>query len=202
MRLKEIAESYLLRDILQLVKVKNSKLLIDLLRLLAYQIGKEVSLNELATQLGFDRKTIIRYLDLLEKSFVLINVRGYSRNLRKEISKKSKFYFYDNGIRNALISNYNDLDVRDDVGILWENFLFMERLKNRSYRNIHANMYFWRTFDGKEIDLVEERDGKLFGYEFKYRDSRIKIPKGWMDTYSGASYEVINSENYLHFIGI
>jgi predicted AAA+ superfamily ATPase len=202
MRLKEIAESYLLRDILQLDKVKNSKLLIDLLRLLAYQIGKEVSLNELATQLGYDRKTIIRYLDLLEKSFVLINVRGFSRNLRKEISKKSKFYFYDNGIRNALISNYNDLDVRNDVGILWENFLFMERLKYRSYKNINANMYFWRTFDGKEIDLVEERDGKLFGYEFKYRDGKIKIPKDWVDTYSNASCEVINSENYLHFIGI
>jgi len=201
-RLKEIAESYLLRDILQLDKVRNSKILLDLLRLLAYQIGKEVSINEIATQLGYDRKTINRYLDLLEKSFVIFNVRGYSRNLRKEIAKKSKYYFYDIGIRNALVSNFNKLNIRDDVGLLWENFIFMERLKYRSYKSIGANMYFWRTFDGKEIDLVEERDGHLFGYEIKYKDDRIKAPSDWTETYSNSSYEVINSENYLGFIGI
>lgn len=202
MILKEIAESYLLRDILQLDNVKNSKILLDLLRLLAYQIGKEVSINEIATQLGYDRKTINRYLDLLEKSFVLINIRGYNKNLRKEISKKSKFYFYDIGIRNALISNFNKMALRDDIGLLWENFIFMERLKYRTYKNISANMYFWRTFDGKEIDLIEERDGHLYAYEIKYKDDKIKIPSDWKKSYQNSSYEVINSENYLGYIGI
>jgi hypothetical protein len=167
--LEELVGSYLLKDILELEKVKSSKLLLDLLRLLAFQIGSEVSLSELGKQLGIDGKTVARYLDLFEKSFVIINICGFSRNLRKEITKKSKYYFFDNGIRNAIIANFNPLEIRDDIGKLWENFLVVERIKKQSYHQIYANNYFWRTWNQKEIDRVEERDGKLFGYEFKWK---------------------------------
>ncbi|EKD73084.1 MAG: hypothetical protein ACD_45C00467G0001 [uncultured bacterium] len=196
----EIAHSYLLKDILALDKVKNPKILLDLLRLLAFQVGNEVSHAELAKQLGIDTKTVARYLDLLEKGFVLYNLRGFSRNLRKEITKKSKYYFYDNGIRNALIANFNPLNLRDDIGKLWENFLFIERLKKRNYLSIHANDYFWRTWDKKEIDLIEERAGQLYGYEFKWGDKIPHAPKDWLETYHHANYTVINQDNYLPFI--
>lgn len=199
-RLDEIAHSYLLKDILELEKVKSARLLLDLLRLLAFQIGSEVSLNELSNHLNIDGKTVARYLDLFEKAFIIFNIRAFSRNLRKEISKKSKYYFYDNGIRNALISNFNSLDLRNDVGALWENFLFIERLKKRTYQFIGANMYFWRTWDKKEIDLVEEREGRLFGYEFKWRKKNIKAPKDWLKKYPESSFEVISKDNYLPFI--
>lgn len=199
--LNEIANSYLLKDILTLEKVKGSKLLLDLLRLLSFQVGNEVSLTELGGQLGLDYKTVARYLDLFEKSFVLFNLRGYARNLRKEVTKKSKYYFYDNGIRNAIISNYNDLDLRDDIGKLWENFLVSERLKAQSYKKIYANNYFWRTWDKKEIDWVEEREGKLFGYEFKWQKEKIKAPKDWLETYTNSSFEIITKDNYLEFVG-
>ncbi len=196
----EIAGSYLLKDILELDKVKNSKILLDLLRLLAFQIGNEVSLSEIARQIGLDYKTVARYIDLLEKSFVIYNLRGFSRNLRKEITKKSKYYFYDTGIRNAVIANFNPLELRDDIGKLWENFIIMERLKKRSYENIYANNYFWRTWDQKEIDLVEDRGGKLFAYELKWTDSAKKPPKDWQTAYPEAKFQVINKENYLEFI--
>lgn len=195
--LGEIVGSYLLKDILELDRIRNTKILSDLVRIIALQIGNEVSLNELATMLGIDRKTVARYLDLLEKSFILYNLRGYSRNLRKEVTKKSKYYFYDMGVRNAIISNFNDLSHRDDVGALWENFMIIERLKTRSYKNISANDYFWRTWDQNEIDFVEERDGKLFGYEFKWNKQKAKEPKCWKETYPEATYEVITPENYL-----
>lgn len=198
--LEELTQSYLLKDILELEKIKNSKILLDLLRLIAFQMGQEVSLTELATQLGIDYKTIGRYLDLLEKAFVIYNLRGFSRNLRNEITKKSKFYFYDNGIRNAIISNFNEPPLRNDLGALWENFLFMERIKKRAYKEIFANCYFWRTWDQKEVDLVEEREGKLFGYEFTWKNKKSKNPKEWLNTYPEASYEVITQENYFDFI--
>ena len=198
--INEIANAYLLKDILELDKVKNSKALLDLLRLLAFQIGHEVSLAELGQKVMLDTKTVARYIDLLEKSFVIYNLRGFSRNLRKEITKKSKYYFYDTGIRNALIANFNSLDLRNDTGQLWENFLVIERLKKRSYQKIFANDYFWRTWDQHEIDLVEERDGKLFGYEFKWTESQSKPPKDWLESYPEANYQVINQENYLEFL--
>lgn len=198
--LNEIVNSYLLKDILELEKVKGSKTLLDLLRLLAFQVGSEVSLSELGRQLAIDSKTIARYLDLLEKSFILFNLRGYARNLRKEVTKKSKYYFYDNGIRNAVISNFNDLNLRDDVGKLFENFLVSERLKNQSYNKIFANNYFWRTWDKKEIDWVEEREGKLFGFEFKWAESKSKSLKSFSDNYGNAETKIINQENYLEFI--
>jgi uncharacterized protein len=198
--LNEISGSYLLKDILELERVRGSKLLLDLLRLLAFQVGSEVSLNELGTQLGRDSKTIARYLDLLEKGFVIYNLRGFSRNLRKEITKKSKYYFYDLGIRNSIISNFNPLEVRDDIGKLWENFLFIERLKKQSYQEIYSNNYFWRTWDQQEVDLIEEREGKLFGYEFKWDARKVKAPKQFLSAYKEAEYMVINRENYLDFI--
>lgn len=198
--LRQLVNSYLLKDILDLEDVKGSKILLDLLRLLAFQIGNEVSFAELAQNLPIDPKTVARYLDLLEKSFVLINIRGYSKNLRKEISNKSKYYFYDNGIRNAIINNFNPLNLRDDIGKLWENFLVVERLKKQSYQPIFANNYFWRTWDQKEVDFVEEREGKLFGYEFKYSSAKHRTPQDFIETYPGSELVVINSENYLDFI--
>jgi len=198
--LEELVGSYLLKDILELEKVKSSKLLLDLLRLLAFQVGSEVSLSELGKQLGIDSKTVARYLDLFEKSFVLINLRGFSRNRRKEITSKSKYYFLDNGIRNAVIANFNPLDIRDDIGRLWENFLVVERLKKQSYHQIYANNYFWRTWAQKEIDWVEERDGKLFGYEFKWKNKPRKSCAAWKENYPDASLEIINNENYLAFV--
>jgi hypothetical protein len=198
--IREIIDSYLLKDILEFEKVKSSKLLIDLLRLLAFQIGSEVSLSELGQKLGIDYKTVARYLDLLEKSFVLYNVRGYSGNLRKEVTNKSKYYFYDVGIRNGLIANFNDFELRNDAGQLWENFLMLERLKKQKYSEMYVNNYFWRTWDHKEVDLIEERDGKLYGYEFKWGNKQPKPPKDWLQTYSNAEYTVINRENYLDFV--
>lgn len=199
--LHSLVNSYLLKDILALEDVKGSKILLDLLRLLAFQVGSEVSLSELAQNLPIDPKTVARYLDLLEKSFVLINIRGYSRNLRKEISSKSKYYFYDNGIRNAIISNFNPINLRDDIGKLWENFLVVERIKKQTYRSIFANNFFWRTWDQKEIDWVEEREGKLFAYEFKYhKKDKFKKPKEFLENYPGSQFQIIDTENYLDFI--
>ncbi|MDO8512520.1 MAG: ATP-binding protein [bacterium] len=200
-KLEELAHSYLLKDILEMEKIKGSKVLLDLLRLIAFQIGNEVSLAEIGSQIGIDSKTVARYLDLLEKSFVLYNLRGFSKNLRKEITKKSKYYFYDNGIRNAIISNFNDLSSRDDVGALWENFMVIERIKRNAYGKVYANNYFWRTWEGQEVDFVEERDGKLFGYEFKWSEkSKNNNGKSWLNAYKEASFEVVNPKNYLDFV--
>ncbi|MBI5399005.1 ATP-binding protein [Candidatus Saganbacteria bacterium] len=200
--LEEIVNSYLLKDILELERIKAPKTLLDLLRLIAFQVGAEVSLSELGSQLGIDTKTVARYLDLLEKAFVVFNLRGYSRNLRQEITRKSKYYFLDNGIRNAIISSFNGLDNRADIGQLWENFLVVERLKTQAYKNIHANNYFWRTWEQKELDWIEERDNKLFGYEFKYSEKKTKISKEFHLTYPEAKTAIINRENYLPFIGV
>lgn len=197
----EITHSYLLKDILELDNIKNSKILIDLLRLLALQIGSEVSLSELGKQLGINYKTVERYIDLLEKSFVIFTLSGFSRNLRKEIRKKSKYFFYDLGIRNALIANFNDLNLRNDNGQLWENFLIIERIKKQSYHSIYANNYFWRTWSQAEIDWVEEREGQLFGYEFKYGKNHAKPPALWHESYPNSQFQLINQINYLEFIG-
>ena len=198
--LSEITGSYLFRDILSFERIKSPQLLLDLLRLLAFQIGSEVSVNELSKKLSIDNKTVKRYLDLLEKSIILFKLRGYSGNLRKEITKQSKYYFYDNGIRNALIANFNSIDLRNDIGQLWENFMVAERLKKQSYKSIYANNFFWRSWSGKEVDFIEEREGKLFGYEFKWSKDKVKQPELWLKTYPQATFEVINKENYLDFI--
>ncbi len=198
--LNELIDSYLFRDIFEIEQVKNPKKMKDLLTLLAFQIGREVSLSELANSLDLHSDTVARYLDLMEKSFIIVNIRGFSRNLRKEIAKTSRYYFYDNGIRNALINNFNPLNLRNDIGELWENYIVMERLKKQSYQQIFSNNYFWRTYDQKEIDWVEERDGKLFGYEIKWGIKKYKEPKLWKETYSNAEFEIINRDNYLEFI--
>ncbi len=196
----EIANSYLLKDIFAFDRIKNSRAILNLIQLLAFRIGSEVSINELATQVGVDTKTIGRYLDLLEKSFVLIRLNGFSRNLRQEITNKSKYYFFDNGIRNAIVAQFNPLEQRNDVGLLWENFLFSERMKHRSYSSIYANTFFWRTYDQKEIDLIEEREGDLVGYEFKWNTPKILLPpKLWQQTYPKAKFSVITPDNYLEF---
>jgi predicted AAA+ superfamily ATPase len=200
--LNEILNSYLLKDILAVDRVKNSKLLLNMLRLLAFQVGNLVSLSELSRTLQIDNKTVARYIDLFEKSFVLFSLGGYSNNLRSEISKKNKYYFYDNGIRNAIISNFNPLQMRNDTGSLWENFLFMERMKKRTYTGMHANIFFWRTYEQKEIDLIEERDGKLYGYEFKWGAKPVKTPRKWAEEYPDAEFLVINQDNYLDFITV
>ena len=198
--LNEITGSYLLKDLLELERVKGAKVLFDLLRLLAHQIGNEVSLRELGNSLGIDYKTVARYIDLMEKSFILYNLRGFSGNLRKEVTKKSKYYFFDNGIRNAIIANFNPVEKRNDAGALWENFIFMERMKKASYYRIYRNIFFWRTWDKQEIDLIEEREGKLFGYEIKYGSKNSSAPKIWGETYPDAEFTTINRGSYLDFI--
>lgn len=198
--LRELISSYLFKDIFAHDGIQKSKKMVDLLMLIAFQIGKEVSLSELATQLGMSKTTVEKYLDLLEQVFVLVNIRGFSRNLRKEVVKTSRYYFFDNGIRNGLINNFNSLSRRDDVGALWENYLVMERLKKQEYCGLKSNNYFWRTYDQKELDWVEEREGSLFGYEFKWGKADLKAPKKWLESYPEASYECVSQLNYLPFI--
>ncbi|MFN4213016.1 MAG: ATP-binding protein [Microgenomates group bacterium] len=198
--LEELVSDYLFRDILELENIKNNRKLRDLLTLLAFQIGKEVSLNELGNALDLHKNTVASYLDLLEKSFILVNIRGFSRNLRKEITKSSRWYFWDNGVRNALINNFNPPNLRDDIGELWENYLVLERLKKQTYEGLYSNNYFWRTYDKKEIDWVEEREGRLYGYEIKWAKDKIKPPGHWLATYPNASFQLISKGNYLSFI--
>lgn len=198
--IKLIANSYLLKDIFEFDRVKNAEPIYRLLKLLAFQVGSLVSFNEIGAQVGIDTKTVGYYIDLLVKSFVLVPLRGYSKNLRKEITKMSKYYFYDLGIRNALISNFNKLEDRNDVGALWENFLLVERLKQNNYTNRSVNYYFWRTYEGAEIDLIEESGGIIDGFEFKYKDENAKVPKDWLSFYPEASFELINKNNYLEFV--
>jgi len=200
--LEGIVNSYLLKDILEYDKIKKADKIIDLLRLIAFQIGKEVSIDELANSLkGISRNTVENYLDLLSKVFIIYKVKGFSKNLRKEITKSNRWYFYDNGIRNAIIRNFNTLNFRNDTGDLWENYLMSERIKHNSYKNKRINQYFWRTYDQQEIDLIEEESMQLRAYEFKWNaKKKIKAPGGWTKAYPDASFEVINTDNYLDFI--
>ena len=198
--LKEIVSSYLYKDILELDGIRHSAKIIRLLQLLAFQIGKEVSLSELGTSLSMSKNTVERYLDLLEKAFVLQRLTGFSRNLRNEITKNCRYYFLDNGVRNALINNFNLLHQRNDCGELWENYLIMERLKKQEYLDTTANNYFWRTYTRQEIDFVEERKGRLFGYEMKWGKAKPRPPKLWESAYPESSFELINRQNYLKFI--
>ena len=199
-KLESIKDGYLLRDILELDNIKNSIFVLNLLRLIAFQVGKDISYSELAQNLNVNKKTVMRYLELLEKTFVLFSLIGFSKNLRSEYSKTPRYYFWDNGIRNAIISNYNSLNTRDDIGALWENYCISERMKTAQYKNIHSNKFFWRTYDQKEIDFLEERDGGIYGYEFKWGNARVKEPKLFKETYANSEYLVINRDNYLDFL--
>lgn len=199
--LSGLVGDYLLKDILELADLKHSHKLIDLLRLLAFQIGGEVSMTELGGQLGMDKNTVDRYLNLLSEIFIIFHVRGYSRNLRKEVVKNSKWYFYDNGIRNALISNFNPVELRADMGILWENYMLSERLKYQHYNDILSNNFFWRTYDQQELDWLEEREGKLFGYEMKWGKPNAKVPVAWKNAYPESEFKVVHPENFREFVG-
>ncbi len=198
--LNEMISSYLLKDILVYENIKNSQKIFNLLRLIAFQLGGEVSLQELGKQLSISKNTVEKYLDLLSKVYILHKVEGFSRNLRKEITKNSRWYFLDNGIRNAVIANFNTIESRNDIGQLWENYMISERLKYQEYNRISSNNYFWRTYEQQEIDWVEERGGSLFGYEFKWKESKVKIPTQWKNAYPDSSFEVINVNNYNSWI--
>lgn len=197
--LDNLSNKYLYQDILIFDRVKKSGLVVKLLQLLALQIGNEVSINELAVNLQCSRSTVVNYLDILEKAFIIFRLRAYSRNQRKEIVKKQKIYFFDLGIRNSLISRYNGLDVRDDVGALWENFCIIERLKRIQADNLSCQKYFWRTTDQKEIDYVEEYDDRLDGYEFKWNKDKVSAPKEFL-SYKNSRITLVNRDNYQDFL--
>ena len=198
--LKELVNSYLYKDILELDGIRKSQKIGQLLQLIAYQIGKTVSIHELATQLGLNAATVERYLDLLEQCFVIVKIGPYSNNLRKVIRKGHRFYFYDNGVRNALVNQFNPIEQRNDIDQLWENYLVMERIKKQHYQELFTNNYFWRTYDQQEADWVEEKNGQLHGYEFKWQARNVRAPKAWQKDYPNAEYQVIHQDNYLEFI--
>ncbi|MEN8253122.1 MAG: ATP-binding protein [Patescibacteria group bacterium] len=197
--LLKISSSYLYKDILKLSNIQHADKLHNLLRLLAFQIGSQVSTLELSKNLELSRSAIENYIDLLEKTFVIKRLGGFSKNLRKEIVKQDKIYFFDLGIRNAIINDFKPLNLRNDVGQLWENFIIMERFKRNAYTNHHCNSYFWRTYTGAEIDYIEEHSGQLFGFEIKNNSKIAKAPKTWIDTYD-ANFETVNRDNYLKFV--
>ena len=199
--LRILASDYLYKDIFALQEVRNAAKIRNLLKLLAFQIGSECSLSELASALEMSKETVMRYIDLLEKTFVLFRLSGFSRNLRKEVTKTHKYYFYDLGIRNSVIDNFHPLVSRNDIGALWENFLVIERLKRNAYLLKPGATYFWRTYTGAEIDYVEEREDKLAGYEFTWgARERKRMPASWAATYPHAGYTVIDRSNYLDFV--
>lgn len=199
--LKEIISSYLYKDVFEYNNVKKSGTIVNLVKALALQIGSEVSYPELAALLGINRKTVENYIDLLEKNFIIFRLNPYFKNKRNEISKsKRKIYFYDVGIRNAAINNFGDFSNRNDIGALWENLVIIERMKFQEYNFLNSMNYFWRTYDGAEIDWVEERDGKIFGYEIKWNVSVGKQPPASWKKYENSEYKTINPETLSGFV--
>lgn len=200
--LTNIVNSYLYKDIFEFKEIRKSFVIEKLVQALALQVGSEVSFNELGNLLGIDTMTVQRYVDLLEKAYVIFHLRSYSKNVRNELKKSIKIYFYDNGVRNAVISNFSPPDLRSDIDNLWENFLISERIKNNAYHNINAKYYFWRTTQKQEIDFIEETDGRFFAYEFKYnpKKTHAKCPLTFSNNYPEIPFSVITKENYLDFI--
>ena len=198
----EYINNYLYRDLLIMSGIKKPDKVVDLLRLLALQIGREVAVSELAQNLAISALTVSRYLDVLEKMFVVVKLRGFSRNLRKEIAKTAKYYFFDIGLRNALLRSFNPLSLRDDAGALFENWVIMERMKLANNHRQPNNFYFWRTYDQQEIDLIEEGSSKLTAYECKWRSAEKAAGASatWRSAYPGADFKVINSENFQSFL--
>lgn len=200
-RLKNLSESYLYKDVLQWENIQKPEKLEKLLTALALQMGNEVSYNELSQLIGIDNLTVEKYIKLLEQSFIIFRLDGFNRNLRNEIKKGKKIYFYDNGIRNAILNNFNPLNLRDDVGKLWENFLISERMKTNSYHLKNLKTYFWRTHAQQEIDYLEEAEGKFYAYEFKWNDrKKAKIPKNFSETYKPEIEKIITKENFHEFV--
>lgn len=199
-RLSQLAGSYLYQDLLRYKEIRKPALLEKLLQALALQIGSEVSYTELGGLLGVDKQTVENYIQLLEKAFILFRLNPLSRNLRNELNKKRKIYFWDTGIRNALIANFNTLGLRNDVGALWENFLISERLKSNQYRRYHANYYFWRTHQQQEINYVEEYGGRFYAYEFKWNPKKsIRFPKPFVEAYDHEA-QGITRDNFEEFV--
>ncbi len=199
--LQDLASNYLFKDVLEFEGLKKPEMIVKLLQLIAFQVGSEVSYNELAVKLETTRKTIMSYIYLLEQAFVVFRLPPFSGNLRNEIGRKNKIYFYDLGIRNALINAFGNLDTRNDVGGLWENFLVIERQKLVREKKWYRSVYFWRTQSKEEIDYLEEYDGTLHGYEFKWGNSKYTIPKVFIEAYKNSDVSIINRSNYLEFLG-
>ncbi|MBR1667715.1 MAG: ATP-binding protein [Bacteroidaceae bacterium] len=199
--LMTLANNYLYKDILSYKGIKKPDMLQKLTRALALQVGSEVSYNELSNLLGIDKETVENYIGLLEKCFVVFRLDSFSNNLRTEIKKGKKIYFYDNGIRNAVLSNFAPLELRNDTGALWENFIISERIKHNAYTDSYAQLYFWRTHTQKEIDLVEVEDGQIHTFEFKWNLKRMpQMPSAFRDAYPNSSFSVITPDNYWEFV--
>ncbi|HOI60105.1 MAG TPA: ATP-binding protein [Candidatus Pacearchaeota archaeon] len=198
--IREISESYLYKDVFEFQRIKKSAILDNLLKALALQIGGEVSYRDLANIVGIDKKTVENYIDILEKNYIIFRLYPYAQNKRKVISKLRKVYFWDLGIRNSIINNFNFLNCRNDVGALWENFCIVERLKYQSYHKIHSNNYFWRTYEGAEVDLIEEREGSLYAYEFKWNDGKKIREPLFTKEYKNSSFSLISPKNLGGFV--
>ena len=198
--IKNITKSYLYKDVLQYQKIKNPEILEKLLQVLALQIGNEVSYNEISNALDIDKKTVSNYVEILKKAFIVFDLKPFSRNIRKEIKKLRKIYFFDLGIRNALINNFNPLELRNDKGEIWENFIISERVKLNSNHKIDCNVYFWRTHEKKEIDYIEEKGGKLYAFEIKWNKGKIGGAREFIEEYKNSEFKEINKDNYQEFI--
>lgn len=199
--LKQLSDSYLYKDILTWEKIQKPDRLEMLVQALAFQVGNMVSYHELGRLTGLDKETVERYILLLERAFIIFRLSSLSRNLRNELKKSRKIYFFDNGLRNAVINQFNPLQLRNDTGALWENFMISERMKFLHYSQIFTNRYFWRTHNQQEIDYIEERDGEMYAYEFKWKKaSNTRFPKSFVQNYTIHETKVVTSENYLDFI--
>lgn len=198
--LRQLVSSYLLKDLLMMENTKGADVLYKLLQLLAWQVGSQVSTTELGNSLQLNRQTVDRYLDLLTKVFIIFSLSGYSGNLRKEVTKSKKWYFYDNGIRNALINNFSPLQSRNDIGQLWEQYILSERIKYNSYRDYYPGYFFWRTYDGQEIDLLELYNQQLQAIECKWKAQKLKKPPAFEKAYPEALFEQVSKNNYLKWI--
>jgi len=198
--LTDLVNGYLLKDILSIEGLRNSNKMSDLLKLIAFQTGNLVSYDELGRQLGLSKNTVEKYLDLLSKVFIVYRLNAFSGNLRKEISKSGKWYFYDNGIRNALISNFSPLSIRTDVGQLWESFVLSERIKRKHFHLLPVNHYFWRTYDQQEVDLIEVQNQEIKAFECKWSAKSSKAPVAFSKIYPAASFTEINNQNFINFI--
>ena len=201
--LVNLTNNYLYKDLLAFRGIKKPDVIMNLVRALALQIGSEVSYNELSNLIGVDKVTVENYINLLEKCFIVFRLNSFSRNVRNEIKKGKKIYFFDNGIRNAVLSNFAPLELRNDAGALWENLMVSERIKRNAYCGSYAHLYFWRTHDQKEIDFIEEMDGRLTAYEFKWSDKKkTTVPKVFAENYPNFTFQVINRDTLWDFIDI